>query len=233
MTDPRVFDSFADSYSATVQATIAASGEAVEFFAEVKVQWTRRIVGAAGPQRVLDFGCGVGNATRLLQAYFSAADVIGFDPSEESIATARKLSAGRPGPRFVSGQRQDLPFPDASFDVVFTSCVFHHIDRPAHTHWAREIRRVLRPSGTLLLFEHNPYNPLTRGAVRDCPFDRGVELLRSGYAVRMLREAGFAPERPWFYFFFPHALRALRPLEPMLRRIPIGAQYFVVAIPSR
>src|SRR5262249_15393803 len=108
------------------------------------------------------------------------------------------------------------------------SCVFHHIEPSDRAHWARELRRVLRPGAAFFLFEHNPYNPLTVRVVRNVPFDEGVRLLRPGNASSLLRDTGFKTSRPWFYFFFPAFLRALRPLEAALKHVPIGAQYFVV-----
>jgi SAM-dependent methyltransferase len=199
----------------------------VAFFARLKVQQLRPFV-ASAPRRILDFGCGIGNITAELAAEFSAAEVVGCDISERSIehATATNSLGDRVTFRAFTDA---LPFPDASFDLAFTSCVFHHIDRAQHERWARELRRVLAPGGALFVFEHNPYNPFTRGVVRDCVFDRGVVLLTPGYAQALFRRAGFNAEAPKFYFFFPHALSWFRPLERLLRWLPIGAQYFVIA----
>jgi hypothetical protein len=107
--------------------------------------------------------------------------------------------------------------------------VFHHIERTAQLRWAKELRRVVAPGGALFVFEHNPYNPLTRRVVRDCVFDKGVTLLTPRYARTLFRRAGFSADAARFYFFFPHALAWLRPLERILGWCPIGAQYFVIA----
>jgi SAM-dependent methyltransferase len=209
-----------------VQQAIGASGEDVAFFARLKVEQLRPFIDRA-PGRVLDFGCGVGNITAQLAAEFREAQVIGCDVSERSIAnaTARNASGER-----VTFQTfgSALPYHDASFDLVFTSCVFHHIDRVEHEHWAKELRRVLSPGGALFVFEHNPYNPLTRRVVRDCVFDKGVVLLKPSYTTQLLRRAGFSAGPAKFYFFFPHFLASLRPLERLFRWLPIGAQYFVI-----
>jgi SAM-dependent methyltransferase len=232
MTDPGVlFDGYASDYAATVQAAIGASGERVEYFAEIKAVLTARCLAGSPPAQVLDFGCGVGNTTRALGQQLSAATLTGFDLSHRSIEVAERLTAEeeRSRFRFVAGDDGGLPWEDASFDAAFTSCVFHHITPADRPRWAAELARVLRPGGSLFVFEHNPFNPLTRRVVRDCPFDEGVELLRPAETVRHLAGAGLAPDRPWFFFFFPHALRGLRVIEPALRRVPLGAQYFVRA----
>jgi SAM-dependent methyltransferase len=210
-----------------VQAAIGASGEDVAFFARLKVEQLRPFV-ANAPGRILDFGCGVGNITAELAAAFTAAKVVGCDVSARSIehATARNTN----GERVTYASFTDrLPFPDASFDLGFTSCVFHHIDREQHDHWAKELRRVLAPGGALFVFEHNPYNPFTQRVVRDCVFDKGVVLLKPRYARELFQRAGFNAASPKFYFFFPHLLSWFRPLERLLRWLPIGAQYFVIA----
>jgi SAM-dependent methyltransferase len=228
MTNPHIFDRYADTYGETVDAVIGASGESVEFFASLKAELAWSVLKGTRPRRILDFGCGSGMSTRALRKVAHAdVELTGVDPSAASIAAA----TARPPQRttFVRSVGDRLPFEDASFDAAFTACVFHHIPVEEHEHWGRELRRVLRPGGIFINFEHNPYNPLTRRVVRNCPFDDGVTLLRPAYARRMIARAGFAAGEPHFYFFFPAFLRGLRPLERWLRRIPIGAQYFVVA----
>ena len=222
-----LFDRHAEEYDATVQRAIGASGESVRFFAELKVRLMARALGPERPGAILDFGSGIGNATRALADSFPAAEITGFDVSRESLEVARRIT-GAPNVRYASAGEDRLPFDDARFDAAFTSCVFHHIE-PARRHgWASELLRVLRPGAPLFLFEHNPLNPFTVRVVRSIPFDEGVALLRGGEATRLLRSVGFATSRPWYYFFFPAALRVLRPLERWLERVPVGAQYFVI-----
>lgn len=227
----RLFDGHAKSYAQEVNRSIAASGEDVDYFARRKASEVVRWMRSAGlelPGRALDFGCGTGLSTRALAEELGPrCTVTGIDVSPESLHEARARHAS-PRARFVLGGDESLPFADASFDLTFTACVFHHIERQRHHHWAHELGRVLRPGGTAFIFEHNPWNPVTVRAVRACPFDEGVVLLRPGYARSLLSGAGMQAYPPRFYFFFPAALRALRPIEPMLARVPIGAQYFVV-----
>jgi SAM-dependent methyltransferase len=230
MTDPGGFDGFAGSYDQVVGAAIGASGESVEFFAQLRVSLAREILATRVPSTILDFGCGVGNTVRELGKAFPESVITGVDPSAKSIEVAHELARGDPRRfRFVVQGETRLPFPDGTFEVGFTSNVFHHIPRSDHLRWIRELRRVLRPGGTLLLYEHNPFNPLTRRSVRLCPFDRGVTLLRPGYAAALLREGGFVPRARWYYFIFPRFLRLLRPLERFVRGLPLGAQYLVCA----
>src|SRR4029077_8585681 len=92
-----------------------------------------------------------------------------------------------------------------------------------------EIRRALKPRGARFGFEHNPLNPLTRHAVDTCPFDENAVLIRAPTMRGRALQAGFADARINYRIFFPHALRGLRPLEPRLTWLPLGAQYYVRA----
>ena len=152
----------------------------------------------------------------------------GVDVSGESVAEASEANRDARC-RYVHYRGDRLPFDDHSFDVAFSACVFHHIDRAQHAGCLQEIRRVLRPGGVFFLFEHNPLNPLTVRAVKACPFDEGVELLTPSYARRAVREAGLQGDAVRFYFFFPRALSALRAAERHLGWLPLGAQYYVAA----
>jgi SAM-dependent methyltransferase len=229
MPDRGLFDRYASCYTDAVDAAITASGENSGFFARLKADRVRRTPGIAAPRRILDFGCGVGGSTRALAETFPTATVIGCDESPESVRVARNASPlahdrvlllvqGPPG----------LPLRDSSVDVAFASCVFHHIAAPAQLGWIKEVRRVLRPGAAFFLFEHNPYNPLTRRVVNAIPFDAGVTLLRPAYAAGLMRSAGLRVDRPRYYFFFPHILRRLRRMDPYLDWLPIGGQYYVV-----
>jgi arsenite methyltransferase len=96
--------------------------------------------------RVLDVGCGTGRLTRwIAERLGSEGMVVGLDPLVDRIAIAR---ARAPGISFDVGQAEDLSaFPDASFDAVCMSAVFHWVREKPRA--LLEIRRVLRPGGRL------------------------------------------------------------------------------------
>ena len=225
MSNPTAFDHFASDYDATVQAAIGASGESVTYFAELKARLARAEA-PARTQRVLDFGCGIGNTTRALASVFPAARIFGSDPSSDSISVARSRSADNL--EFAQSDDARLPFDDASFDLAIAACVFHHIDASQHARWAREIARVLRPGGRFVLFEHNPLNPLTQRVVQNIPFDAGVVLLTRGEVRQLLESVGLRVRGSRFYFFFPRFLSALRRFERLLAWLPFGGQFYVV-----
>lgn len=226
----REFDRHAHTYREMHAQSIRASGEEPEYFARYKIEEVRRVM-AAGPSdrplQVLDFGCGIGGSVPHLRAAFPDDTIVGADVSAESLAMARERYSEAAEFALIESDR--LPFDDGRFDIVFTACVFHHIEPDQRDAALREIRRVLRPGGEFFFFEHNPLNPLTVRAVRDCPFDENAVLLSSKEARRRIDEAGFSSPRTTYTVFFPNALAALRPLEKYLGAVPLGAQYYVRA----
>jgi SAM-dependent methyltransferase len=92
------------------------------------------------------------------------------------------------------------------------------------------VRETLRPGGHIVVFEHNPLNPVTRRAVAACPFDDDAILLWPWEARRLLRRAGFEDVALDFIVFFPRPLAFLRRLEPRLRRVALGAQQMLVGV---
>lgn len=214
------FDDYARSYDALHAASIGASGENTEYFSAYKLDCLERLgVDTSAP--ILDFGCGIGNLTEQLVRRFG--EVHGFDPSKESLAVARTRA-----PRAHFHEETEL-LPNGFFETAVLSGVLHHIvpkERPAVL---REVIGKLQPGGRLVVFEHNPFNPLTRRAVAACPFDDDAVLLSPRGAKRLLRAAGLSEVRLDYIVFFPRPLSFLRPLEPRLRRLMLGAQMMLVA----
>jgi ubiquinone/menaquinone biosynthesis C-methylase UbiE len=98
--------------------------------------------------KVLDIGCGPGTITVDVAEAVSPGEVVGVDPVEADIATARQwASQAAPGARvsFCTGDAHELPFADDSFDVVYSHTVAHSLLDPVRA--LREQRRVTRPGG--------------------------------------------------------------------------------------
>jgi ubiquinone/menaquinone biosynthesis C-methylase UbiE len=150
-----------------------------------------------------------------------------IDVSKRSLDLAAKRFPGQAEFRVFDGQR--LPLETASHDIVFAACVFHHIPHSAHVGLLSEWRRILRPGGIAMVYEHNPYNPMTRRVVDSCPFDANAHLITARQMRRQFSEAGFVDTAARYRVFFPHFLRALRRWERRLASVPLGAQYYVVA----
>lgn len=225
--DRTEFDRFADEYEQQHARNIRVSGEQPEYFARYKVQDVARLCAARAPARILDFGAGVGASVPHWREAYPEASLTCLDVSPRSLAIAAERHPNAAAYRIFDGRT--IPYAAGSFDVAFAACVFHHIDAARQVPLLRELRRVLAEDGRLFVFEHNPLNPLTLHAVNTCEFDANAVLLRAGTLRERLRAAGFGRVSLAYRIFFPRALRALRPLEQLLTRLPLGAQYRLCA----
>jgi SAM-dependent methyltransferase len=98
--------------------------------------------GIRAGHRVLDIGCGTGTLAILVKRRHPEAEVVGLDPDPKALARARrKAEAAGTGIRFDEGFANKLPYPDASLDRVFSSLMFHHLEREAKLAMLRELRR--------------------------------------------------------------------------------------------
>ena len=140
-----------------------------------------------------------------------------------------KARGANPGVHYEAYDGGALPFEDGAVDLAFTICVVHHVPTEDWPAFAAEMKRVVRPGGLVVVFEHNPLNPLTRVSVSRCPFDEDVTLLRARTTARLLGEAGLEPVERRFFFFLPVRDVASSRIERALRAIPLGAQYLVAA----
>lgn len=231
MNQPPEFDRYAQEYEALHRQSIRASGEEPGYFSRYKAQHLSRSIGGQSlPSAVLDFGCGIGGLIGDLASALPSAQLTGVDVSSESILQARSRF---PGVDFRHITGQSIPLPDASVDLAVAACVFHHIAPQDRLHWTRELNRVLKPGGQFFIYEHNPLNPLTRKVVRDCEFDHDAILLPLQESRELLANAGFGSISHDYIVFFPRSLGFLRPLERVLRALPVGAQYAIQGTTSR
>lgn len=226
--DTTTFDAYKDTYSSAVDKAIGFTGLGVDFFTRVKADYIAELAdrhfSGTNHLAALDVGCGVGNYHQLLLPKFK--NLSGVDVSAACIETAQQRNSG------VDYKAYDgdlLPYPDASFDVAFTICVMHHVPPAQWATFAKEMRRVLKPGGLGLIFEHNPRNPLTMRAVNNCPFDEDAVLLRSEKTEELARAAGFKDVESRFILSVPAAGKTLRRVDAIFSKLPFGAQYYVKA----
>lgn len=228
--DSAEFDLIADNYYEQHRRNIAITGEDPEYFSEYKIKDLANVTAKGGIpcEKILDFGSGIGNSIPYFRKYFPEGAVNCADVSVRSLQIARTRFPGNES--YVEIEPDRIPLPDASQDIAFSACVFHHIPHEEHVAWISELRRVVKPGGLLMIYEHNPLNPLTVRAVNTCPFDVNARLIRAQELHRSVTMAGWQDARIAYRLFFPLALSALRPLESRLEWLAFGAQYRLTAI---
>jgi SAM-dependent methyltransferase len=221
------FDQYAESYDAALARGLAVSGESREYFAKQRVNWLTRCVNElkARAEKVLDFGCGTGASTALLLDLPGTKSVLGVEVSAESLKIA-SASHAQPNVSFAFAAEY---IPKSEISLVFCNGVFHHIAPVDRAAAVRYIYDSLAPGGLFSFWENNPWNPGTRYVMSRIPFDKDAQTLSVIESRRLLMAGGFEILRSDFLFIFPRALKVFRPLERFVAKVPIGAQYQVLA----
>ncbi|MGA2230781.1 MAG: class I SAM-dependent methyltransferase [Tepidisphaeraceae bacterium] len=221
------FDAFAGDYDAALQRGISLSGENKDFFVQGRVNWLHdRLsrLGCLGAKPcILDYGCGIGSAFVQLRDTFNAGRIVGVDVSAAELEIAHKQYP------WATAYTPDALPGEVNADIVYCNGTFHHIPPPQRADALRAIFNCLKPGGFFALWENNPWNPGTRWVMSRIPFDRDAITLSAPETRRIVRQAGFQILHTDFLFIFPRILAPLRRVERYLCRLPLGAQYQVLA----
>ncbi len=143
--------------------------------AGVAARWMERFAAhlpARRPLMIIDLGCGVGRLTPALADAFGGP-VVGVEPADRMRAIA-ETNAAHPAVRYIRGEAAAMPLPDQSADAVLMFLSLHHVpDRAAA---AREIARVLKPGGRLLI--RSPFSDRMTSGWWQTFFPRALEIER-------------------------------------------------------
>lgn len=115
---------------------------------------------------VLEVGCGQGGGSAFVFERFGPRSLTGLDVAKTAVQRCRSRYA-RPGLEFVVGDAEDLPFPDGTFDAVLSVESSHCY--PDVPQFLREVRRVLRPGGLLLLADLRQASPASASVEAPAP----------------------------------------------------------------
>jgi SAM-dependent methyltransferase len=205
------FDQVADQYDATIPEHV------IQHLTSRRVQLAESLKPEG---KVLDVGCGTGRFLSSLSARYTTT---GVDISAGMLAIAREK-----GVQVERASSAELPFDDDSFDLVTTFAVLHHLIDPEVVRASlREMARVVRPAGAVVVWDHNPLNPYWRYLMSKAPQDQGDErLVPARLIVDTLRRAGlrdidlrrmtFTPD-----FTPPTLLSTVARVERVLERVPL------------
>ncbi len=181
-----------------------------EYYAATKANFLRAIdtafdedglrteLGDLAISRVLDVGCGIGQALHPL-AVSGGAMGVGIDVSEESLRIGRAIYQEKfPDARvsFIRSMAETLPFENESFDVLNCGLALPYMDNTAAI---AEMARVLRPGGTLLLKIHHPlfyFGEIVRGLTGGglSPIIHGTRVITAGTIYHVFgRQPRFKP----------------------------------------
>ena len=138
-------------YSSVVSVGYARSFEFI-MLGQMKALRERMAARLAGCSAVLDVGCGAGRLAEVIQTSGST-EVWGLDPCPYALQVA---ATRVPGARFVQGLAEEMQFSSARFDGVGVCFVLHELPVPVIERALRELARVVRPGGVLVVTEPSP-----------------------------------------------------------------------------
>jgi SAM-dependent methyltransferase len=172
------------------------------------------------PQRALDLGCGAGHAAFAL-ARGGAPSVIAYDPSAPMLAAVEREAAARGHTQITTrqGAADQLPFEDASMDLIVTRYSAHHW--PSVPLAVSEIVRVLRPGGTLVVIDV----VAPEAALLDTTLQT-LELLRDSSHVRNYRASEWRSmlSAPGLRYVASEQWKLLLEFDSWVRRIATPAR---------
>jgi SAM-dependent methyltransferase len=225
------YDRYRDRYRRDLDSAVSFSGASHDFFTGAKAEELLRLarlhLGDTEQLDALDVGCGIGLTDRHLAGRFRS--LTGTDVSPGVLETATREN---PGVTYELAERGRLPFGDGAVDLAFAVCVVQVVPSAERPRFIAELSRVTRPGGLVVVFEHNPFNPLTRLVVRRCEFGEDAHMLGMREAERLLRKNGVATVDRGFLLLFASRRPRILAVERAVRRLPLGAQYYLAGRPG-
>ena len=123
--------------------------EASEFYVFLKQAAEKNETPINKTSKVHDFGCGWGRFLRFFMKDVAPENIYGSDVNPLAIDTCKEC--GLPGKLDLLEANGLLPYPDDFFDVQIAYSVFTHLPENVHLHWMRELARVAKPGGLVVV----------------------------------------------------------------------------------
>lgn len=136
-----------------------------EKYSEYKIQLIHILFKKKNIKTILDFGCGVGRSIKYLTAYFPKTELFGCDVSDDELKIAKKNFPQ--AQYFNNAEIEKFIGMKEKYDLIFTSCVMHHINPKERKKWVNAVLDKLSPNGYWAVFEHNLINPYTKRIITD------------------------------------------------------------------
>jgi SAM-dependent methyltransferase len=229
------FDTYAAGYDGGMGNPLKSlAGAGADDFVAVKLRWLSRRwpdLWTNAERSILDYGCGTATLLRLMHAAGVRGQLTGTDVSAGMLReAARTWPEGSAPPNLHTQNGAGTGLPAASFDLAVISAVLHHVPVTERTSVYAELHRLLRPGGRLVVFEHNPWNPVTRLVVARTPIDQDAILLPPPEVAAALAKGGWRDIRTSHLMFLPPRLGVVATAaERLFGWLPMGGQYAVTA----
>ena len=215
------FDEYADSYEKVLIDQLSFFVNSRDYYSKYKVEIAANLTDR-GSKKILDFGAGIGLSIPFLQNSYLEAEIYASDESEQSLEFIRRKY---PSVEILHGNEIE----HHKFDIIFIAGVFHHIAIKDREKVLKLLNSIINEDGKIIIFEHNPYNPLTQKIVSNCIFDADANLLYMKQLCSLINATqGLEVNKSAYTLFFPEFLKKLVGIEKYLGWLPLGGQYYVL-----
>jgi len=177
---------------------------------------------------VVDVGTGLGLFEKFLIPAFD--DILAIDISYEMLKVANVINPFTSNTSgYVQGNAYHLPLEDDHADLVFMSCVLHHLEGNELEATLQEMARVCSPDGYIVFFEHNPYNPFTQLVVKTTPLDINAKLVSHKKLEHFAVKAGIRIRSREFFLYGTRKIDTIvNRIFPAWHKYPFGGQYALI-----
>lgn len=149
---------FAQLDSYYIHGTEAKEQERLAGLNEITNRSFIAYLGDCSGLEVGDFGCGLGRLLQDISRLYPSSRLTGLDISEEQLAAARGNTSDIPNLALLQADGNDTGLPDNSFDLTYCRYLLEHVQDPIGT--AREMLRVTKPGGRIVIQENDLHNAL-------------------------------------------------------------------------
>jgi len=213
------FDEHSSNYVEKILKSFGSIDNNLNYYHLGKVKIAKREL-SLNPKKILDFGCGVGSMLKFLKEDFRKSKFYAYDESSKSL---EQLKKNYPDVNCLSNLDTN-----ERFDLILISNVIHHVKSDQRNFFFEKIYKLLDVSGELLIFEHNPYNPITLKIVANCEFDADAELINKKNLIKLCYKNNFKLQKSGYIHFFPSTFKYFFKFEKYLKWFFLGAQYFCI-----
>ena len=140
------------------------------------------------PVKILDLGCGTGALTQRVLTKYPDANVVCLDPATTMLDIVNKKFSNF-NVETVQGSAHAMEFEDNTFDYIMTNWALHHLTNEDKILCAKELFRVLKPEGKLILGDQ--FAPIMREDVKDPERVEGIFDLLSQRAKYYFENVSF------------------------------------------
>jgi 2-polyprenyl-3-methyl-5-hydroxy-6-metoxy-1,4-benzoquinol methylase len=224
------FDEYASDYFKSLGHPIRGLIKDTYYFIHTKANIINNVVSTHFKDcdyvNIIDVGAGIGLFEKFI--HDEKIHIFGIDVSFKMLQVA--IAIGNIDTKcYCQADAEQLPLPDNSADIIFSSCVLHHISDEKIENVIKDLKRVCRPGGMIFIFEHNPYNLLTQLVVKTTRLDRKARLIPSKKLLTMANHLGLTKIKIEYILYGSLGFdKFISSRLSFLTGLPFGGQYYIV-----